>query len=356
MSSNQGHLSLNSAQLQRYYDHIRLPLAHRHTPGKTSREVAQGPDALPFLSALVLHTLTVIPFENLSLHYSVDHLVHTDAAIQYEKVMGPLDLDSARGTHVRNRRGGYCMNNNVLFHAILRSLGFTVFSTGGRVSLAMQPGAKAQDSHRYAGWNHMVNLVDIQGQRYLVDVGMGSTGPCRPVPLIESTDGHLGSNVAPQKLRLVKRAIPDCLDDRQRLWCYDIKHNDQADWLPAYCFAETAFIPEDFRVMNHYTSTSRTSFFTWTVLCVKFLVGRPGNQSGPETATQEAQERLLADGQDLELVGDLTMYGNRISVRIRGESHTVAVFENETQRVDGLEKWFGIWLTDAQKGGISTLR
>jgi len=245
------------------------------------------------------------------------------------------------------------MNNNMLFNTVLRSIGFTVFPTGGRVSTAMQPGPTPQRGHRYGGWNHMVNLVDIEGQRYLVDVGMGSTGPCRPVPLLGATAGHVGTNVAPQTLRLQRRAIPDCTDARQRLWCYDVRHREGREWLPAYCFAETEFLPEDFRAMNHFTSTSRTSFFTWAVVCIKFLVAAPGRDLAPDAITQAGQEALLNRVPDVQIAGDLTLNGDHVSSRVHGETHVVARFTTEAERVEALEKWFGIRLSDSQRGGIA---
>lgn len=241
----------------------------------------------------------------------------------------------------------------MLFNTILRSIGFTVFSTGGRVSTAMQPGPTPKRGHHYSGWNHMVNLVDIEGQRYLVDVGMGSTGPCHPIPLLDSTAGYFGTNVHPQTLRLQRRAIPDCTDARQRLWCYDVRHREDQEWLPAYCFTETEFLPEDFRAMNHFTSTSRTSFFTWAVICVKFLIAAPGHPLAPNAITQTGQEALVNDVTDLEIVGDLTLNGDHVSSRVHGETHVVAKFATETERVEALEKWFGIRLNHAQKAGIA---
>jgi len=101
-------LVLTPEQLERYYAHICLPHVHRHPQGESSRRVAQGPSALPFLQSLIIHNLALVPFENLSLHYSVDHSIHTDAAALYEKIIGPLDaapmpLPHSIGHHVDRR-------------------------------------------------------------------------------------------------------------------------------------------------------------------------------------------------------------------------------------------------------------
>lgn len=87
-------LVLTPEQLDRYYAHICLPHVHRHPQGETSRRVAQGPGALAFLKCLMVRNLALVPFENLFLHYSADHTIHTDAASLYEKIVGPLDAES----------------------------------------------------------------------------------------------------------------------------------------------------------------------------------------------------------------------------------------------------------------------
>ena len=44
-----------------------------------------------------------------------------------------LDLESLQGKLVKNRRGGYCFEQNTLFRAALETIGFTVTSLAARV-------------------------------------------------------------------------------------------------------------------------------------------------------------------------------------------------------------------------------
>lgn len=91
---------------------------------------------LGLLASLQRQHLASVPFENLSVHYSAnDHIVSLDPEEVYAKI-------------VTRRRGGYCMENNLLFGILLRSFGFTVYSTGGRVSNDVMhlPGGG------YSGW------------------------------------------------------------------------------------------------------------------------------------------------------------------------------------------------------------
>lgn len=79
---------------------------------------------LGLLTSLQRQHLAFIPFENLSVHYSSTD-DHDAVTLDPEKVYTKI---------VTRQRGGYCMENNLLFGILLRTLGFTVYSVGGRVS------------------------------------------------------------------------------------------------------------------------------------------------------------------------------------------------------------------------------
>lgn len=105
----------------------------RHS--KPSLEESTNDYGLGLLASLQRQHLASVPFENLSIHYSTDHAITLDPGELYTKI-------------VTRRRGGYCMENNLLFGILLRSLGFTVYSVGGRVSYDVMhlPGGG------YSGW------------------------------------------------------------------------------------------------------------------------------------------------------------------------------------------------------------
>jgi len=197
----------------------------------------------------------------------------------------------------------------------------------------------------------MINIVTIAKQKYFVDVGFGSSGPHKPIPL---TDGYT-SIIITQPVRLIRTTLPDLLTTSnaavlethcdgdpasapphsssradQQLWVYQYRHSVAHDWLPAYTFSEMEFTPSDFAVMNHFTSTSRTSFFGSTVLCVKML--------------------LADDGSDL--IGDLTLFKSEVKRRVHGRSEAVYICENEAQRVGVLRDAFGVILRPDEVNGI----
>ncbi|KAK9360816.1 arylamine N-acetyltransferase 1 [Lipomyces starkeyi] len=296
------------AQLNQYYDRISLPSSHRDS---TER------DGLPFLMVLSKYQMAAIPFENLELHYSPNHNISLDPQHLFHKMVG-------RGTH----RGGYCMENNCLFGTVLRSLGFNVYSVGARVNEAVQPIAATPgwSGPKYDGWNHMLNIVTVDSQQYLVDVGFGASGsPIHPLPLI---DGSVSVNIGPQKNRLLRQCIPQHNDRTQRLWCFEHSNDGGLIWTPTYAFTDIEFLPEDFAVMNYWTSTHPTSWFTKTIVVVK---------------------TLLADG---EVVGHVTLLQNEVKRRIRGRAEVLDTLSSEEERVSALSQWFGITLSEEEINGI----
>lgn len=177
----------------------------------------------------------------------------------------------------------------------------------------------------------MVNLVTIDGQTYLVDVGFGEHGPCRPLPLISGSE-TVGNGQ--QGLRLEYTALPQHTDRSQRLWVYSHREDGAAPWVNAYAFAELEFFPGDFAVMNLATMTLRTSFFVQSLFCVKMLLD-------PETG---------------EPAGTLVLFHNQVKKKVKGETIVLEELASEEQRVAALEKWFGIRLTAAERKGIEELQ
>jgi len=313
-----------SEQIHQFYDRISLPQQHRHEPGEQTNNLIHDPDAsLGFLAALQRHCLASIPFENLALHYSTHHTISLDPDHLFEKIIASPD-----------GRGGYCMENNKLMYTILKTLGFDLVSSGARVNEGGASGSSLPyDQCTYNGWSHMINIVTIPprtGEKYFIDVGFGSGGPSLPIKL-EHDKPVL--NVAPsQTVRLRYDRIPEhtTSDDGQKLWIFEKKDQDAAEFRPMYCFLGTEFLPQDYEVMNLFTSQSRTMWFTRAVCCVKWLLSEDGE----------------------EVVGDLTMMQRHLKRKVGGKVETVKEFQSEQDRIDALKKYLGVTLNEAEKNGI----
>ncbi|THY30059.1 cysteine proteinase [Aureobasidium pullulans] len=170
-----------AVQLDAYYSRINLPSQHRHTPESAAKTLhTNSTAALTFLSALQLHQICSVPFENLSLHYSPNPSISTSPTDVYHKL-------------VSRNRGGYCMENTTLLYHTLLTLGFTVYATGGRVLKAVQPISSEQE---YIGehWNHMVLILTLSSssssssERFILDAGFSNMSPIAPIHLLHNSE------------------------------------------------------------------------------------------------------------------------------------------------------------------------
>jgi len=93
-----------------------------------------------------------------------------------------LDFESLYRRIVTGHRGGYCFEQNGLLFELLKELEFSV-------SLYLARVIYNKDVH--PGLTHRITLVEIDGERYIADVGFGPLGPARPVGMSgkESHDG-----------------------------------------------------------------------------------------------------------------------------------------------------------------------
>ena len=288
----------DNGQISQYFEMIQLPEQHQKTR------------SLDSLTALLQRHLCHVPFENLSIHYSPHHHVSLDPDLLFDKIV-------AREAG----RGGYCMENNSFFGTMLRSLGYDLVPVGARV----HEGVTSPGRDTYLGFSHMVNLVWSDGVPYLVDVGFGGDGPIRPLPLYP---GHVSAGIGEQQLRLVKNNILDNSDSSQSLWIYETRYTTNEPWKPIYCFTELEFLPQDYEIMNYYTSTSRTSWFTQVIVVVKMIM---------------EQE---------EIVGTVSMLNGGVKRRIKGKSEVVADCKSEEARVETLKEIFQIILDAIEIKGI----
>ena len=318
-----------TSELHDYFTRIELPKEQLSSPLLSNATFAETKEhGLPFLEALTRHHTCNVPFENLQLHYSAHKTISLDTAHLYNKF-------------VRQRRGGRCMENNTFFATVLRSLGFDVRNCGGRVSRGMSPYEKVRrnQSATYDGWNHMLNIIRLDDEWYVVDVGMGAMGPNMPYPL---RDGFETTSIAPRKIRIQLRSIPEShakqrADGSQspKMWCYDICYEPAgtaADkWLPVYCFTETEFLPQDYQMMSWFTSTHPSSFFTRYVTCTKMI---------------------MAPSKD-RIVGNNTLFQGTVRETLGSDRKVLKECTTEEERVQALAEIFNVDLTDDERNAIS---
>ncbi len=173
----------------------------------------------------------------------------------------------------------------------------------------------------------MVNIITIAGQKYMVDVGFGGNGATAPLSLKHNA---VQDRITPGQMRLIQSNIAEHTDASQRLWIYQIRHAVDKEWEPTYCFTETEFLPQDYELMNFWTSQNRRSFFTYSILMAKMLMSDEGRLIGAVT---------LNDGREAKK-------------RIGSEVVERRVCNSEKERLQLLKDWFGIRLTEEEERGI----
>lgn len=165
-----------------------------------------------------------IPFENL------DILLGRGISVDPETIFEKL---------VRRRRGGYCFEQNSLFLAALRTLGFEARPLLARVWLMAE---------RTPPKTHMVNLVTIGGEAWIADAGFG--GSYTPPMRLEEGETRSLDGV---RHRLTR--------DPEHGWML-MRCADGESWAPQYSFTTARVWPADIALANHYTSTVPDGRFT----------------------------------------------------------------------------------------------
>ncbi len=185
---------------------------------------AQTPSLAMLAELHRLHPST-IPFENL------DPFLGRPVDITPTAVAAKL---------INGRRGGYCFEQNSLFHDVLADLGFSVSPRAGRVIWNAGP-----DAPRSA-LTHRITKVSLPEGDYLADVGFGGQNPTAPLllaPDIEQRTPH-------GRFRFV---VKDGIFELQ------IRTSD--GWRGMYRFADEIQGAADFEVANWFSSTHPRSRF-----------------------------------------------------------------------------------------------
>ncbi|SFU65748.1 N-hydroxyarylamine O-acetyltransferase [Nitrosomonas eutropha] len=188
----------------------------------------------------VLHALTrahtqTIPFENLDVYLKKP--IHLETGALFNKL-------------VLAKRGGYCFEQNGLFLQILLQLGFNARPLAARVRL------RVTDRSEMPARTHLLIGIDLNGQQWITDVGVGGYSLTRALLWQENLE-------------------QDTLHDRRRLihesgrWFHQVWVDDR--WLDIYEFGGEQMPISDQKVANWYTSTYPDSSFTKQIMVARAL-------------------------------------------------------------------------------------
>ncbi len=189
---------------------------------------------LAVLHALTLHHATTIPFENL------DVLLGRGISLAPEAIFQKL---------VRDRRGGYCFEQNNLLLLVLRALGYRVTPIGARVRWQIPRDIQPARTHLFL-------RVHLPEGDWLTDVGMGGASLTGAIPL--EFDRELPTPHEPRRL------VRDGERMFHQLWT-------GTEWADCCEFTLNEMFPIDCEVANWWTSASPASHFK-----ARVVVGRAG--------------------------------------------------------------------------------
>jgi len=233
--------------------------------GPAESSPAAGPrPSLALLEALHEAHLAHIPFENID--------------VRLRRPIG-LDVASVQAKLVHGRRGGYCFEQNALFAAVLRALGFDLETLEARVR---PPGPTATLPR-----THMVLEVRVEGGEHLADVGFGGTGPLRPVPL----DGTVSQQPGGGTYRV----------DREDDGLHVLRHRWRGAWHDLYAFTRVPALPVDYEVAHHFTSTWPRSPFVNVLTVQRSHAGERHILRGRTYTIVRGEEETVAEIDDAEV-------------------------------------------------------
>jgi N-hydroxyarylamine O-acetyltransferase len=158
----------------------------------------------------------------------------------------PIVLDEARlfNKIVGERRGGFCYEQNGLFAAVLRELGFEVARLQARVYNA--------EGQLSIPFDHLALMVTLGGTRWLADVGFGDSF-MEPLniddPGVQQQDG--------KAFRVEHDGVEGV----------HLRQNSEGEWTREYWFELLPRPLTDFDETCRYHQTSPESWFTRSRIC-----------------------------------------------------------------------------------------
>ena len=162
-----------------------------------------------------------------------------------------LDAESLERKLVRDGRGGYCYEHNLLFSHVLKALGFRVRELAGRVIWNLS-------EHAMTPRTHIVLQVELNGQPYIVDVGFGVATLTAPLRLETDTE----QPTPHEPCRLIK--VSDG---------FILKVKIGGNWVALYRFDLQEQFLSDYEVSNWYMSTHPSSRFIIDLMVARADIG-----------------------------------------------------------------------------------
>jgi len=214
-----------------------------------------------------------------------------------------LGIDAVFDKLVRQRRGGYCFEQNGLFLHVLTALGFEARPLSARVRIDRPRDYTPPRTHMFL-------RVEIDGASWLTDVGVGALSLTAPLRL---ADGGGTQETPHEPRRLVREG------DR---WFHQARLGDA--WADVCEFTGEEMPPIDREVANWFTSAHPVSHFLGRLIVARAAPGgrritllnrelklrdRDGHAERRELASPQALLATLAEHFGLHFPAD-TRFGS----------------------------------------------
>ncbi|TEB30744.1 cysteine proteinase [Coprinellus micaceus] len=321
------------AQITAYLE--RIGWDTQATPSEQGIQTARFPRSVETLGRVVLGHLKAFPWDNTGMHYTEDHRMD-------------VTPHGAFNTLMYEARGSYCFGENTVLLHILRGLGFRAYSGQARVNRNWaHPGAPPA----HASHTHMVIFVqpdDSSNETYVVDVGFGSGGLVRPIPLVQG-DESITQGIGPAEWhRLDKKPMPGSalatsLDESsqpgQDLWALhiytgkreDLAGQGEGQWRQMYAFSELEFFPVDAVDGSFVVEKSTEGFFAMNICAVKVFSeeASASQESGGCLSSPRLYRKVLFGNEVKKYSGD-------------GQVEVLRTFNTERERLEALREVFGV--------------
>jgi N-hydroxyarylamine O-acetyltransferase len=209
-----------------------------------------------------------------------------------------LDVPTLERKMIAGRRGGYCFEQNMLFRAGLRALGYQITSLQGRVIRGM-----AIDAPRPA--IHMLLQVELPEGTYLADVGFGNLAPTCALLL----KPHVEQETPHEVMRFINVGGELTLQAR-------LKHG----WEHIYRVIPYPRYDGEYEITNWYTATHPEAPYQGNI-----IVAKPG----PDRTR-------------------VTMYNSRVTVRDADGRAEKRWLKSDEQYHDVLRGEFGLNMSDQE--------
>lgn len=185
------------------------------------------------INELLIHHLYNIPFNNVELLLNRGQIISLeDECIENKLLM--------------RKRGGYCFEQNKFFSKKIEAKGHLCQQVLARVIYGQNDADRPK--------THLVNIVEVDGEKYLVDAGFGPYNPSVVVPL----NGTIVQSEYKTSYRILKS---------KENGLYRLEYTDEFKKdFSLYQFDLNEYSEADFRLSNYFASTHPESKFVTSLI------------------------------------------------------------------------------------------